>query len=119
MLVADLFEIKKKEFDGKKLTATVDINADNNIFKGHFPNNPVAPGVMQVQLVKELVELQVQKDLELVTMSRCKFLAILNPVKTPTIEVEVDITEVEGQYNVKAGGKSSNEVYFKFFATYK
>lgn len=119
MLVANLFNVLKKEFDGQRLVASVQINADNRIFEGHFPNNPVAPGVMQVQLVKELMELQFQRELELLTMARCKFLAILNPVKTPEIQVELDVSEDEGQYKVKASGKSEQEVYFKFFATYK
>lgn len=119
MLVEDLFKIVSKTFEGNKLKAVVHINADNRLFEGHFPNNPVAPGVMQVQLVKELVELHFNKTVELLSMSRCKFLAILNPVKTPEIEVEMDLTEDGDEIKVKAMGKAGEEVFFKFFASYK
>lgn len=119
MLVADLFRVAQQEVVENKLTAVVAINAENSLFDGHFPNNPVAPGVMQVQLIKELLEIHFQKELELQTMSRCKFLAILNPVKTPEIEVEIDFSLEDDQISAKATGKSSSEVFFKFFATYK
>ena len=33
---------------------TLTLNAEHPIFKGHFPNNPVTPGVCMMQIVKNL-----------------------------------------------------------------
>lgn len=119
MLVENLFEINNLNLLDNVLSANVKINADNEVFKGHFPDNPVTPGVMQVQLVKELIESGLDKKVELVSMGRCKFLALLNPVNTPEILVEVKLNQTEDGLKVNAVGKSDVESYFKFSAVYK
>ena len=118
MLIKELFEFKSIENKEGKLFATVVINASNAIFEGHFPNNPITPGVVQVQLVKEILEEELKQSLSLKTMGRCKFLAILNPETTPEIEVEITMTETEEGLKINAVGKHLDVNYFKFSALY-
>ncbi len=118
MLVEDLFEFKSIENKEGKLFSKVVINASNAIFEGHFPDNPITPGVIQVQLVKEILEEELKRKLSLKSMGRCKFLAILNPEITPEIEVEIAMTETENGLKINAVGKHLEVSYFKFSALY-
>ncbi len=119
MLVANLFTVLESNFNGQQLNAKVEINPENRLFEGHFPDNPVTPGVIQLQLVKELLEQELNRELEVLTMSRVKFLAILNPNEVPVLDVVIDIKQTEeGQVDVKAAGSANGVSFFKFYASY-
>ena len=82
-------------------TANITINKDHEIFKGHFPNNPITPGVCMMQIIKELTEQFVGTKLFMKTSSNIKFMAIINPEKTPDLELVLNITKTEEGYKVK------------------
>lgn len=118
MLINDLFKIENIEKKDNVINSKVTINAANHIFDGHFPNNPITPGVVQIQLAKEILELHYNKTFKLNTIGRCRFVAILNPAENPTIEVSLTIVETEEGLKVNALGKNEANSYFKFSATY-
>ena len=118
MLIDHLFEISHlKKVDDKIITEVI-INASNSVFNGHFPGNPVTPGVIQIQLVKEILEEYFQRSMNLVSIGRCKFLEVLNPVVTPKITVEIIVKEIDGSIKIDAVGKNNTTNYFKFSAVY-
>ena len=79
MLNNDFFKIIDLDLSGNELLANVALEPGHIIYKGHFPGNPVTPGVVQMQMVKEILEVFYNKKLQLKTMGRCKFLHILDP----------------------------------------
>ena len=118
MLINNLFDISPvQEIEGKLVTE-VTLNASNTIFDGHFPGNPVTPGVIQIQLVKEILEIHYKKDVTLNTIGRCKFLAILNPTDSLKITVEISVKEIDNTLKINAVGKDDSTSYFKFSAVY-
>ncbi|KQT22455.1 3-hydroxyacyl-ACP dehydratase [Chryseobacterium sp. Leaf404] len=82
-------------------SASITLNQDHDIFKGHFPGNPVTPGVCMMQIVKELTEEFTGKKLFLKSASNVKFMAIINPFETPKLTMQLDIKEVENEVKVK------------------
>ena len=84
-----------------KATAKITINKDHIIFKGHFPGNPVMPGVCMIQIIKEITEKIVNKTLFMQSASNIKFMAIINPFVTPELELQLEIIETEGVFKVK------------------
>jgi 3-hydroxyacyl-[acyl-carrier-protein] dehydratase len=81
----------------------IKINENHNIFEGHFPENPVTPGVVQMEIVKELLSLNYNKTVFLTNMPSCKFLAILNPLISSEITIEIEIkdeTEIGFRANI-------------------
>ncbi|MBI2259133.1 MAG: hypothetical protein HYU67_09580 [Flavobacteriia bacterium] len=69
------------------------IDSKHKIFSGHFPNKPVTPGVVQMEILKELVEKAINCEVQLKSMPSCKFLAVLNPNIDNSIQVEIEIKE--------------------------
>jgi 3-hydroxyacyl-[acyl-carrier-protein] dehydratase len=94
MILKDSFyQILEKTQSENGFQFLVEIDAKHNIFEGHFPNNPVTPGVVQMEMVKELLKVAMEKNVRLLNMPSCKFLAILNPEINPKIKVDLDIKD--------------------------
>ena len=98
----------------------ITINDAHEIFEGHFPDNPITPGVMQMEMVKELLSRVVKKELSLVSMGNCKFLAILNPKETTSIDLILNYTlQEDGGFKVSAQIKNGETIYLKISALYQ
>ena len=119
MLLNDFFTITELNADAETLTAKIALNVKHRIYDGHFPDNPVTPGVVQMQIVKEILETHFKKPLQLKTMSKCKFLQILNPETTPAISIIIDFIVDDNAIKINATGLFEEVSYFKFSAIYQ
>tara|TARA_R110001592_G_scaffold79111_3_gene237011 strand:- start:2579 stop:2947 length:369 start_codon:yes stop_codon:yes gene_type:complete len=121
MLINQFFYIINIEQTEDNIRLTIQLNASHQIFEGHFPNNPIAPGVVQIQIVKELLENVLNEKFMLKEMGRCKFLAILNPHNNPEIKVNIYYSLLEDNtLKITAEGLSidDSQTFFKFTAKY-
>jgi|TARA_B110000977_G_C10898751_1_gene424379 3-hydroxyacyl-[acyl-carrier-protein] dehydratase len=94
-------------------TAKITINKDHIVFKGHFPDNPVMPGVCMIQIIKEITEKIVNKTLFMQSANNIKFMAIINPFLTPELELQLEIIETEEGFKVKNVSKFEETVALK------
>ncbi len=119
MLIKELYSIQSfTETDGA-VEAVVKLNKNHEVFQGHFPGNPIMPGVCTIQLVKELTEKALGKALFLSVVSNVKFMAIINPEKNETIQVVLNISEEEGAVKVKNTVSYNDTLALKLNATFK
>lgn len=119
MLIKDLYTVQTFEQSDENVTATVKLHKGHDIFKGHFPGNPVMPGVCMIQIIKELTEKAVDKELFLVTSSNIKFMAIINPEKNDTLVLKLNISEDDNQIKVKNTSSFEDTLALKLNATFK
>ncbi len=111
MLLKDSFyTVIASEPTTEGLVAQLELNSEHPIFDGHFPNNPVTPGVVQLEIIKELVSDFVGRKVNLQTLSNSKFLSILNPLETPKVLVKLSISEHEGTIKVSGQITTTTEV---------
>lgn len=82
------------ESQSDKLMALVKIDKFHSIFKGHFPNHPVTPGVCTMQIIKELTEKWSGKNLMLKTARNVKFMAIINPELNEDVHFDLQFEQV-------------------------
>ncbi|RNA61278.1 3-hydroxyacyl-ACP dehydratase [Chryseobacterium nematophagum] len=108
---------EKKESEG--FIATIYLNKDHQIFKGHFPGNPVTPGVCMMQIVKELTEELTSTQLFLKSASNVKFMAIINPFETPELTLHLDIDENGDDIKVKNTTLFGETIALKMSVHYK
>lgn len=119
MLINDYFKIKEIQ-TGEKYLIDIELNPKHEIYKGHFPGNPVAPGVCLTQMVKETVEHILNKKLTMVTGDNIKFTAILNPEETPNVQLALALkTKENGLLQADGNVKSGEVSYFSIKASYK
>jgi 3-hydroxyacyl-[acyl-carrier-protein] dehydratase len=96
MLLKDFYKVTSLENTAdSKYSAVIFINAENVIFKGHFPDKPTMPGVCMLQIIKELTEQITGCSLFLENLSTVKFTALINPFETPELLLELDISTTE------------------------
>lgn len=101
-ILTDFYTLESYErSETGSFSANIKLNHDHDIFKGHFPGNPVTPGVCMMQIVKELTEQFTDKKLFLKSASNVKFMAIINPFETPNLTMQLDIKEAENEVKVK------------------
>lgn len=119
MLIEGLYSILAFEKIENTLSATVKLNKEHEVFKGHFPGNPVMPGVCMIQMIKELTEKELNKELFLSVASNVKFMAIINPEENDTIDLNLTIIEVDECIKVKTTVSFKETLALKLNGTFK
>ncbi|MFT3932027.1 MAG: 3-hydroxyacyl-ACP dehydratase [Chitinophagaceae bacterium] len=115
ILAGDFYSIESNNSDAEKITATLKINAGHSIFQGHFPGQPVVPGVCMMQMVKELLEIATSRTLRLQTGLDLKFLSVIDPGKNDTIQLETNYSVLaSGDINVTSRLFYTDTTFFKF-----
>ena len=120
MLLNDFFTINDTVKSETEIWAELLINSNHKIFEGHFPNQPVVPGVCMMQMVKEILELLIGKETNLMEAADMKFLAVINPQENNLIHASIKYTVDEtGALNVVASLFKDELVHFKFKGQFK
>ncbi|MFN4365041.1 3-hydroxyacyl-ACP dehydratase [Chryseobacterium hispalense] len=119
-ILTDFYRLESSEkTENGSFIAQISLNKDHDIFKGHFPGNPVTPGVCMMQIVKELSEEFIGKKLFLKSASNVKFMAIINPFETPDLKLQLDIAESEEDVKVKNTTSFGETIALKMSVNYQ
>lgn len=120
MLLGNFFTIDTLEKSDAEIKCTVIINAGHRIFEGHFPGQPVVPGVCMMQMVKEVTEYVAEKKLNMDSAGDMKFLAIIDPRENNIIQVTLNYSlGDDDSINVTALFSSATSIHFKFKGVFK
>ena len=115
MLEGDFFYITELETNEALTKAMLRFEAGHPIFSGHFPDQPVVPGVCLMQTVKEIAERVLGKDLLLIRADYLKFLAFVVPEENKVLRMNVKIHPREnGEIGVDAELLDGLAPCFKF-----
>lgn len=115
MLLGSFYNIIDSSKEGQTYRAKVKFNPAHEIFKGHFPDLPVVPGVCQTQMLLETLSQLMNRPVELKLAHHIKFLALLNPEKNRELNLEFKIEKEEGERLwVNAIYSSPEEMFFRF-----
>jgi 3-hydroxyacyl-[acyl-carrier-protein] dehydratase len=115
MLQGDFFHITTLQTTDNTTKVLLEINPAHAIFEGHFPGQPVVPGVCLMQMVKEITEKALGKETRLVKADQIKFLALLIPAENQPLQMELKFsTRENGETGVDAQLVNDTTVFFKF-----
>ncbi|HVM89861.1 MAG TPA: hypothetical protein VMT76_16865 [Puia sp.] len=115
MLQENFFTIKYIHQDENAVKASLGLNAGHKIFDGHFPQTPVVPGVCMMQMAKEVLEDAIGKGTRVVAASHMKFLTVINPVETKTVQLDLKFFPRENkEIEIVASLFNEGVIYFKF-----
>lgn len=120
MLLKDFYIVNKIETGlDNQYKVQVTLHSDHKIFRGHFPNNPVTPGVCMMQIIKELTENITQKELMLTKGNNIKFVAIINPFTDPVLDLDLTILFEDHEVKIKNSTFFGSTLALKLSATYQ
>lgn len=118
-LLHDFYSVDAFASEGSKVSALVTLNSAHAVFQGHFPGNPVTPGVCMMQIIKELTERWAASPLMLQKARNVKFMAIINPFQHPNIRVDLDVEEEDGKLSVKSTTSFEETTALKFSGVFQ
>ena len=120
MLQGDFYTASDVSIEGNALKALLSLNVKHKIFEGHFPGHPVVPGVCMMQMVKDMLELQLDRETRMEKASTMKFLNMINPEVNSAVNIEVKQSIADdGKINVDAQLFGEGIVFFKFKGIFK
>ena len=121
MILENFYTIENRTVDKDQINYSFEIliNNKHEIFKGHFPGNPVMPGVCMMQVIKEITESIAGTKLFMEKCTNVKFLALINPDTDPLLTLELKITDQDGIIKVRNTTKFHDTVALRLSAQYK
>ena len=121
MLLKDFYTIAELENNTETVKAIIDLNKDHEIYKGHFPGNPVVPGVCLTQLIKEVMETVEKKELQLVYANNIKFMSVVNPEVNSRLQLDLKVKHDSEENIIKVDCVThfNETIFYKFKGNFK
>lgn len=118
-LLDDFFFLEKIEDTDTGVVAQIELNREHRIFDGHFPGNPVVPGVCMMEMVKEVLEKSRGKNFLLSEGTNVKFMNILNPQENTHVKLTHEISsETEEEVKLKCTISNQEITFLKFSGSF-
>lgn len=116
-LEGSFYSIESLELTGEGvLTAEVVLNADHEIYAGHFPQRAVVPGVCTLTIVRECIGVALGRDVVLKEVKECKFVAAVLPEVTRRLRLSLTLADdggVKGAVTRVEDGVTAVKLKFK------
>ena len=119
MLVPGFYTIIDFEAREDQVRTVIELNPGHEIYKGHFPGQPVVPGVVQLQIIKELLEKRLEKKLLLSKIVSAKYYSMIMPDVSPVLDISVQYKSFEtGEYKITAQIRGRETLFTKVRAIF-
>jgi len=115
MLLGSLYQILTSQQEDSSIYARIELNPEHPIFKGHFPDIPILPGVCQLQMMEEVLSTVLGKKMKVDHAAQMKFLSFVNPLVHPQFDIHLKIEKADdGLLLVQSNYIWDQTVFFKF-----
>lgn len=76
------------------------------VFKGHFPEKPILPGIAQIEMMKFCMETILDKKLFIQSIKKTKFSYFIEPDTPVSIHITLLSETLEGEGSVKISARA-------------
>ena len=109
-----LYSIISKEITDEGGVFRLRLNPECIIYKAHFPEQPITPGVCITQIAVELAEIIVGHSLQMIGIKNVKFLSILTPATQTEVTYNITMMNPDAkETRIQAVAQSDDVVYAK------
>ena len=112
MLIKDFYSVSDFSASQDSATETILLNPNHQVYKGHFPGQPVVPGVIQVQILRELLEQTFKKKFFIKEVVSAKYLNVIVPGSKP-LTVEITFKPFEEGFKLTGLIKNGEHIFCK------
>lgn len=117
ILKDNLYNIESRQDSDEATIFKLRLNPSCFIYKAHFPDNPITPGVCILQTARELIEEIVNRKLEISEVKNVRYLGILSPATNPNVDffisnLQDDADNVKAQIAVKGSEETFTTISF-------
>lgn len=108
------YELISMHSDGTSGVFHLALHPDCEVYRGHFPENPVCPGVCNIQMIKECAERLAGRRLHIGSIRRCRLTAVATPAVCPELAVKINLQPTEKGYAVTATVSDAERMYMDY-----
>lgn len=111
----NFYTLNYQSHNESTIESEISLNINHDIYKGHFPQQAVVPGVCMMQILTELTSNALNKHLSIKKANQAKFLIPIVPAKAPSLEVKIKYQNTEDEQVKITGSIHAGEItFFKF-----
>ena len=116
MLLDNFFTIEECTKDAATFRTVVRLNEQHPVFAGHFPGQPIVPGVFTLQMIKECVAVALEKEVRFERIQNCKFSRTILPGAHRLLEIHCAGTPQTGGWLVNVSVQAGDAVFLSLKA---
>lgn len=90
---------------------SVVLNTIHRIYEGHFPQQPVVPGVCMIQMIREVAEKVTGQALMFSSITNIKFLALVVPTVNSQLTIKLSLDKIDDGFSAKASVESGDKTF--------
>ncbi|MBQ9640340.1 MAG: beta-hydroxyacyl-ACP dehydratase [Bacteroidaceae bacterium] len=119
MLLKDKYYELLAQHPTGPLSATfrLKLKPDCTVYEGHFPGNPVCPGVCNMEAIRECCSMLTGQPLHIASIKQCRLTAVATPQLCPELDVSVQAQPLDEGYSVTAKITAGETTYMDFRGT--
>jgi len=103
-----------------KLIAEFNLDPKDPVFKGHFPQQPILPGVVMVQIQRDILQKHLNISIGLQSASNIKYLLLIIPVENKILTFNIRFKYLsQDQISVTSELIQDGSISMKFSGIYK
>ncbi|MGM9805894.1 MAG: beta-hydroxyacyl-ACP dehydratase [Candidatus Aphodosoma sp.] len=110
MLQNTYFTVLERVDNADNTVFTVRLEKGHPVYAGHFPGDPVSPGVCNLQMVKECAEIVAGRSLTFSNISQYRLMEVVSPFKQDLLQITVAVTPKDGEFLLTASAQTSGAV---------
>ncbi|MCD8043965.1 MAG: beta-hydroxyacyl-ACP dehydratase [Tannerellaceae bacterium] len=84
------------------------------VYAGHFPGNPVCPGVCNIGTIKECAMKLTGQKLFISTIKQCRLTAIATPDGSPEVDIAITATLTATGFIITANITGAEKTYMQY-----
>jgi 3-hydroxyacyl-[acyl-carrier-protein] dehydratase len=107
MPLNDFYTFRIIDANASVVLAEISINPKHPVFDGHFPNQPVTPGVILLEIARSILSKHTGKSAMLISAKEIKYMSPIIPAKDTLINLKIDFERIDN--NIKASCVFSSE----------
>lgn len=108
------YKILDANVDGLDAVYRIALLPDCDVYRGHFPGNPVSPGVCNIETIKECAMLLTGKKLQISTIKQCRLTAVASPALCPEVDVTLSLLPTDKGFAVTASIADAERTYMEY-----
>jgi len=115
-----LFSIVSQDLNESrsKITSHIELNPKHPVFGGHFPGQPILPGVYMLDMIKESL-IKAGHTVNILSNNlNIKYLHPVNPNENVHLNLEIEIFNEADKLITAKSSLSDSTVHFKFKGSY-
>lgn len=105
--------------EANKYEIEILIDPNHAVFEGHFPGQPILPGVCLIEIIREILIDINQQTVQLAQAHNIKFLKVVDPRVDPNLKIKLEHFEIGRKRLVNAASfLKDGSTNFKLKAEY-